>query len=67
MEYQIRIGGLMRCCTHTIDEAMQEAKDPPKEGDLLRCQYCRDESGMRFHDGAWEWAYDPKKESRDED
>lgn len=67
MEYSVRIGGLMRCCTLSIKEAMTTATEPPKEGDRLQCNYCKNEDGMRFREGAWEWAYDPKKETRDED
>ncbi len=47
----IRIGGLMRCCIATIENA--EIKKAPKEGDIMECQYCSDQ--MVWKDGAWEW------------
>lgn len=55
-KYRLRGGGLMRCCTGTLDELMFAATEPPKEGDAARCKWCRDEYGMVFRDGAWEWA-----------
>jgi len=55
--YHVRHGGLMRCCLASLDEAMVAAEHPPKEGDLLQCKY-HDGEGMRFRDGAWEWAHE---------
>lgn len=57
-KYRVRDGGLMRCCLATLDAAMAEAAEPPKEGDTLLCKYCKGD-GMRFRDGAWEWNFDP--------
>jgi len=54
--YGVRHGGLMRCCLASLAAAMVEAVKPPKEGDKLKCKYCKDEYGMVFRDGAWEWA-----------
>ncbi len=54
--YKVHHGGLMRCCLQSLDEAMVEATAPPKQGDTVRCKYCRDTYGMIFHDGAWRWA-----------
>lgn len=54
--YRVRHGGLMRCCLQSLDDAMVEAIEPPKEGDTLRCKWCKDEDGMVFHAGAWQWA-----------
>lgn len=51
--YQVRHGGLMRCCLHSLDCAMVAAIVAPKEGDLFRCEFC--DSGMAFRSGAWEW------------
>ncbi len=57
MQYQVRPGGLMRCCEASIDEEMQRRIDDeegPKQGTTLKCRYC-DNGGMIFRDGAWEW------------
>ena len=48
---KIRIGGLMRCCILTIEE---DAPKNPKEGDKMRCRYCKS-GDIIFKDGAWEW------------
>lgn len=62
-EYRIRRGGLMRCCIASIYDAMDTAVDIPKEGDVLKCKYCSDKLGMRFHNGAWEWARNEGQEA----
>lgn len=54
----IRHGGLMRCCVQSVDENDKTRTVEPKEGDLLRCTYCREghePPNMVFRDGAWEW------------
>lgn len=48
---RVRVGGLMRCCIHTIETT--EIKNEPAEGDSMECRYCSDQ--LRWHDGAWEW------------
>ena len=57
--YRIRIGGLMRCCTSSVNDAMADAEVAPKEGDTLRCKWAKDDPEdlhrMIFHNGAWEW------------
>jgi hypothetical protein len=53
--YRVKHGGLMRCCLATLDDAMVAAVRPPTEGDTLRCAYCKDEYGMVFTNGAWQW------------
>jgi hypothetical protein len=54
--YQVRVGGLLRCCMASLAEAMESAVAPPKEGDTLICRYCGSPyGGMEFRDGAWEW------------
>lgn len=48
----------MRCCGQTIDDDSDARSTMPKEGDLLKCKFCRDEHdvpNMVFHDDAWEW------------
>jgi hypothetical protein len=47
----VRVGGLMRCCLETLDDAMQQAQTPPVEGQRLRCKVCDDAFGMLFHHG----------------
>ena len=54
IEYKLRPGGLMRCCTQTLADVMEVATEQPKEGDVLRCNYCKRDN-MIFRDGAWEW------------
>lgn len=54
--YKVRHGGLMRCCIQSLDQEMSERPEDPKEGDRHTCQYCKEEHGMIFRDGAWEWA-----------
>lgn len=57
--YNIRMGGLLRCCLSSLDGAMKEATEPPKEGDTLSCKCCGD--GMVYHADAWEWKGVPPK------
>jgi len=54
-KYLVRYGGLMRCCLATLEEAMLNAKEPPKEGDILACKYHPKDNSMIFCDGGWEW------------
>lgn len=46
----VRIGGLLRCCLTTLDEA-ENLKE--EEGETLHCKYCS--SSMIFLNDAWEW------------
>lgn len=57
--YRVRHGGLLRCCLQSLDDAMVATETPPKDGDTVKCQYCSDEYGMVFRDGAWQWAAPP--------
>ena len=50
-EYQIRQGGLYRCCLKTLEET--ELSDPPGEGDKIPCSYCG--TTMSMSKGSWEW------------
>jgi len=52
---RMRIGGLYRCCTGTIDLD----KGPDEEGRVLPCLYCS--SSVIFRDGAWEWYREPEE------
>lgn len=55
--YEVRQGGLMRCCIGSLSEQMSvrlaAGKGPPQEGDRISCAYCSEP--MHFTDGAWEW------------
>jgi hypothetical protein len=48
----IRIGGLMRCCIQSYENAAPTAENTA-EGDVLACAWCS--SSMVVRDGAWEW------------
>lgn len=56
--YQVRQGGLMRCCLLTLGRR-HSATDLEgdllhgEEGEILPCNYCN--SSMVFTQGAWEW------------
>jgi len=54
--YQLRPGGLMRCCEASVSKYMAEVTEPPKEGNLHHCQYCK--NPIVFHNGAWQWDKD---------
>lgn len=58
MQFNIRMGGLFRCCVQTCVEVMSQAVEAPKEGDTLTCKYCKKET-MQFRAGAWEWKEKP--------
>lgn len=64
--YRVRIGGLLRCCLLSLDEAMEQAEgDSPSEGDILKCHYCKSpDGGMIFTKDAWEWNHPKKDESK---
>jgi len=54
--YQVRQGGLMRCCLLTLAEFYKEPADImgfEVEGQILPCRHCS--SSMIFVEGAWEW------------
>jgi hypothetical protein len=55
--YNRRIGGLLRCCLHSLDEQMAGRRDagegPPKDGDTLRTSCCN--TPLIHRGGAWEW------------
>ena len=50
-EYQIRQGGLFRCCLKTLEETELSAN--PVEGDRISCSYCG--TIMSMVNGSWEW------------
>lgn len=54
-KYEVRQGGLMRCCLASLEELMAAATVPPKEGDRVTCRGCNDVDGMVFRNGSWEW------------
>ena len=53
-EYQIRQGGLYRCCLITLEET--DLDNSPADGDIIACSYCGTIMGMSK--GSWEW--DPR-------
>lgn len=59
IQERVKIGGLMRCCTQTLAEYLQNATEPSKEGQTLDCKH--EQAGnaqMIFRNGAWEWNHD---------
>lgn len=56
--YTVKHGGLMRCCLVSLDRQMCDpAKNPPKEGDVLDCEY--EPAGNRnlvFRENCWQWS-----------
>jgi hypothetical protein len=59
---RLSIGGLMRCCVETWDEAMRTARGW-QDGDTLQCKYTTSEyHRMVREDGLWSWSF-PKEEA----
>ena len=50
---KVYIGGLMRCCTQTLNEVREEKTDTPQEGDEIPCAYCK--SSMIWKGDGWHW------------
>lgn len=50
-EYQIRQGGLFRCCLKTLEDTELSAN--PVEGDRISCFYCG--TIMIMSKGSWGW------------
>ena len=60
----IRIGGLMRCCTGTIaDDAAAAPTAPNIEGEILQCKYAPEDPNHRmiYDHGTWRW-YKPEEQ-----
>ena len=51
--YDVRDGGLFRCCLASLQEAMARAEQLPRNGDVLTCDICSEQMVYRL--GAWEW------------
>ena len=55
--YSRRMGGLMRCCLASLDDAMVErvanGEPAPSEGHIVGCRYCS--SRMVLRNGVFEW------------
>lgn len=51
--YDVREGGLFRCCLASLHEAMARAEQLPRNGDVLTCDICSEQMVYRL--GAWEW------------
>jgi hypothetical protein len=51
---QVRIGGLLRCCTATLGELWEAGELKTEEGTSVTCKYCKRPT-MVYRDGAYEW------------
>lgn len=58
-KYQVRPGGLMRCCLATLQDRMASCAPDPTEGEVIHCKFHDDNGGMVFREGAWEWNRPP--------
>lgn len=56
-QYSVKHGGLMRCCLASLDKQMCDpTKNPPKEGDVLDCEYeTPGNKRLLYRDGYWQW------------
>lgn len=64
-ESGVFIGGLMRCCTSSIGEAVEAAPETPcEDGQTIQCRYAPDDPNHRavMQDGNWRWV-GPKKDA----
>jgi hypothetical protein len=52
MRPQIDPGGLLRCCILTA-ERRNATGEPPREGEILRCDHCGDP--MVLVNNTWKW------------
>lgn len=56
--YQVRQGGLMRCCLGSLDSALHELAmndlPVPSVGTVIGCFHCK-ERMIKAEDGVWEW------------
>lgn len=65
-ETRIRIGGLLRCCTFSLEETDRSGELPTEPGEGVDCNYCK--NPMRLaDDGVWEWDRDEcfRRDGRD--
>ncbi len=53
MDEKVYQGGLMRCCTATLDEVRSEATDTPRKDDVINCKWCS--SSMIWRGDGWHW------------
>jgi hypothetical protein len=58
---QLAIGGLMRCCTSTLDEwIVEHAEEETVEGQTLQCKYTDNEfHRMILKKNVWQWDHEP--------
>lgn len=49
--YKIRFGGLLRCCTQSLDNQIAAAEVEPPAGTVLTCEYCKQPNLIRAADG----------------
>jgi hypothetical protein len=51
--YQVRVGGLLRCCIETLERYMNHQDREPEESGAIMCDIFG--HMMIFRRGAWEW------------
>jgi len=57
-EYEVRIGGLMRCCLQSLHLAASEMDEAPPIGTTISCIHEEDPDNQNMilaDDGVWEW------------
>lgn len=56
-ETKVAIGGLMRCCTSTLAEAIENAPETEAVNEqTIQCKYTDNPShNMKLIDGVWHW------------
>lgn len=59
--YQLRQGGLMRCCVQTLDDILfslvETDQEQPAIGERICCAY-HENYMIRAQDGVWEWDHE---------
>lgn len=58
---KLRIGGVLRCCVHSLDE-YEQGDFVDTEGTVMACKYCS--SALIVRGGMWEWYRDYISESK---
>ena len=60
-ETRVNIGGLMRCCTGTLDKIATETPDAEyANGAIIQCMYTGNPShSMVLRKGVWHWNHPP--------
>lgn len=53
--YQLRPGGLMRCCTKSLDDYLVEHGVEQPIGTVVACKWCSNYGAVLAPDGVWQW------------